>query len=72
MSQRTIVEFNHDRCHMIEVDPELFASMIARALKSGSDREWAPLEHFGIRKGVQCHHSDERAAVAGGRTYPFP
>lgn len=71
MSQRTIVEINHDYAHAIQADPHKFMQLFLRALASGDKREWDELRHFGIRKAVQCHHSDERKVVVDGHDYPL-
>lgn len=63
MSQRTIIEINHDYLHDIEKDGLLFISFLRRALASGADVDWIPLRHYGINKVVQLHHSDERKVV---------
>lgn len=76
MSQRSILEINHDCSGFIARDEGRFVQLLLAALASGSDRSWEPLEHFGIRRITQCHHSELRRVVvrgAGGptREYPF-
>tara|TARA_R110000751_G_scaffold307812_1_gene431801 strand:+ start:3061 stop:3306 length:246 start_codon:yes stop_codon:yes gene_type:complete len=61
MSNRTIVEFNHDFAGEISRDPEGFATAIRLMLNSGvndmdSDRRQA-LRRFGIRTTPTHHHS---------------
>jgi hypothetical protein len=46
--------------------------LLMGALASGSDRSWQPIERFGIRRIVQCHHSDDRKAVVNGAEYVIP
>lgn len=60
MSQRTILEINHDRSYEIERKPHEFVAALQVALGSGDDRCWKELERFGIRKGTQAHHSIKR------------
>ncbi len=70
MSQRTIVEINHDYAHRIGGGAEgNIADELNRALSSGEKEQWKNLERYGIRRIVQCHHSDDRAAVVNGHTY---
>jgi len=73
MSQRSIVEINHDYAHKITADDTrmMFTRLLERALASGSDESWEPLSRFGITRITQCHHSERRKAVVGGREYPF-
>jgi hypothetical protein len=72
VSQRTIVEFNHDYTHDIEEDGAEFVRALRMALGSGAREPWRQLERFGLRKAVQCHHSDNRYAVVNRHTYTFP
>lgn len=69
MSQRTIAEFNHDFCYEIKRRPDNFAGLLILALTSGSRESWEALERFGLRRVVQCHHSDDRKAVVNGHDY---
>lgn len=78
MSQRSVVEFNHDCSHEIDKAPTgAVERLLLRALASGSDEAWEPLRRYGITRVVQLHHSDDRKVVAnfGGRgvvaEYPF-
>jgi hypothetical protein len=75
MSQRSIIEINHDCSHLIDREGGRFVDLLLRALASGADRSWEDLERFGIRRIVQCHHSEDRKVVVGAgglqREYPF-
>jgi len=77
MSQRSIIEINHDYySHAIDVrSADKFVPLLMRALASGSDNSWEPLRHFGITRITQCHHSEDRKVVVGNgaitREYPF-
>lgn len=71
MSQRSVVEINHDCSFLIEADELRFTQLLLQALASGSDRSWEPLKRFGVTRIVQCHHGDDRKVVAHGREYPF-
>lgn len=70
MSQRTIVEFNHDYAAEIEDKPDEFFTHLGRALRGGDKESWDFLERrFGLRRIVQCHHSDERSVAVRGTRY---
>lgn len=65
MSQRTIIEINHD-CG--KIDPGDFARFCALwnvAIGSGAKENWGDLEKWGIRRVTQCHHSEDRKLVVG-------
>jgi hypothetical protein len=64
MSQRSIVEFNHDFAHEIDDRSEEFIEMLTRALNSGSKESWENLYYsFHVTRYVQCHHSAVRHVV---------
>lgn len=65
MSQRSIVEINHDFSYEIEAHPDVFAALITQALSSGSADDWKPLERFGFKRAVQRHHT-ERCRISVG------
>jgi hypothetical protein len=65
MSQRSILEVNHDYSFMIARDYKEFVELLARGLASGSNEAWLPLERFGVRRVVQCHHTEDRKVVVG-------
>lgn len=70
MSQRSILEINHDCSFAINArSADEFVPLLMAALGSGSDRSWTPLERFGIRRIIQCHHSDDRKVVVNGCKY---
>lgn len=70
MSNRSIVEFNHDYASTINArSADEFVPLLMRALSSGSDREWEPLKKFGIRRVIMAHHSDTRKVVVNKREY---
>lgn len=78
MSQRSIIEINHDFSYNLETfeAQRIFMGMLLHAIASGSDDAWSPLRAFGIRRVTQCHHSDDRKVVVsdvtGIREYPIP
>jgi hypothetical protein len=63
MSNRTIIEINHDYAAAIERSPVEFVAQLSAALTSGAERDWAPLWRFGVTRVTQCHHSDDRKLV---------
>jgi hypothetical protein len=76
MSNRTIVEFNHDLAGEIDRDPEGFLRAIRMMLNSGvNDNESEKrdnLERFGVRTSPTHHHSGESEVILrheGGREY---
>lgn len=71
MSQRSLIEINHDCSHEIARAPMEFAEHLQRALASGSDRSWEALKRYGITRITQCHHSEDRKVVVADREYPF-
>lgn len=71
MSQRSIIEINHDMVGFTLRDGGRLHQLLLRAVASGSDESWAPLERFGFRRITKCHHSEDRKVVVGDREYPF-
>lgn len=67
MSQRTIVEFNHDRGYEIRNDPAGFVAAIRHMLNSGSGCSDVAdtLKRYGITVTPTCHHSTERRVLIG-------
>jgi hypothetical protein len=72
VSQRSIVEINHDYSHRIVSQNVEFGRLLGYALGSGSNECWARLEPYGVRRAIQCHHSDDRHAVVNKRPFGFP
>lgn len=77
MSQRSIIEVNHDCSHLINArSADEFVPLLMRALGSGSEETWEPLRKFGIRRIVQVHHSTDRKVTISGpgweKEYPIP
>lgn len=63
MSQRTIIEVNHDAARLPNDDS--FCELWNRAIASGSPESWEPLRVYGITRITQCHHSEDRKVVVG-------
>ena len=62
MSNRSLIEFNHDFWSKIDADKEGFADAILEMLRSGGTRAVEGLERYGVTYAGQRHHS-ERATV---------
>jgi hypothetical protein len=60
VSNRTIVEINHDYAGMIKGHEMDLAKMLVQALGSGEAQDWEPLRIYGIRFGIMAHHSSVR------------
>lgn len=75
MSQRTVVEINHDVPGTVPGDQGRLYEMLMRAVASGSPESWEPLRRYGFTRITQCHHSEDRKVVVGSgmlvREYPF-
>lgn len=71
MSQRTIVEINHDMPGMAGARQIELYGLLMLAVSSGSSESWEPLKRFGFTRITQCHHSEDRKVVVGDREYPF-
>lgn len=58
MSNRTLLEFNHDLSYRIEEEPAQFLLAIGDMMRGGpSDRNRAALERYGVKWYGQRHHS---------------
>ena len=58
MSNRTLIEINHDLCDKILNEPSHFATELAYYLSSGSKRHAEDLEQYGVRVIGMKHHSE--------------
>lgn len=58
MSNRTLIEINHDQSGMIEKYPLPFIEVMISFLRSNSPRNAAALEQYGIKVFGTRHHSD--------------
>lgn len=74
MSNRTIVEFNHDYAGEIDRDPEGFLRAIRTMLNSGvndtESQKRDSLSRYGVRTSPTHHHSTQAEVVLtteGGR-----
>ena len=63
MGTRTILEFNHDRAHDIERDPEGFMQALNYYLNSASQKNMERLERYGIRRVWWGSSYDQRKLV---------
>jgi hypothetical protein len=69
MSNRSIVEFNHDFAHDIMRDQQGFIDALRFALGHSTEGNWKNLQRFGVTYTTTCHHSDERKVVTKWRGY---
>ena len=58
MSNRSLLEFNHDYAHAIISKPDLFMAALASFLRSADDRQAEDLRRFGITWHGTRHHSE--------------
>lgn len=58
MSNRTLIEINHDHWSHIKDRPQQFADAVCRYLGSGSVSYAEELEYYGIRVFGMRHHTD--------------
>ena len=63
MSQRTIVEINHDLAFVTKEEAGVFCGCLRQAISSGSPESWEPLKRWGFNRIVQTHHTDDRKVV---------
>jgi hypothetical protein len=59
MSNRTILELNHDLAHRIAESPEAFGKEIAEYLRATSHDSRDRLRRFGAYTLATVHHSDK-------------
>jgi translation initiation factor 2 beta subunit (eIF-2beta)/eIF-5 len=72
MSNRTIIELNHDYGHAIQRDPETFIRFLLSHINSANDPETiASLRHYGVVVVETVHHSTDRKVVIGNREFPL-
>lgn len=69
MSNRSLLEINHDLSHSIKGDPLGFIDAVTLFLGSNSPRNKAALERYGIRIFGTRHHSDGFRIVWGGHQH---
>ncbi len=66
MSNRTIVELNHD--HSYRMNSHDFLTALSRYLGSGSEEDADHLKSFGVRVFGMRHHSDPFSVTLPGKT----
>ena len=65
MSNRTIIEINHDFAHIINAERFEFCNALIEVLRSSSSEEgWATLDRMGIRHIATGHNSEDLAEKA--------
>lgn len=70
MSNRTLIEINHDRAHDIDRALE-FKSTLYRYLCSGSSDDADLLEMFGVKVIAMRHHADNFHIPNGTPGFPL-
>lgn len=66
MSNRTLMEFNHDYAFEIEKNPKTFASLLGTYLSHGPSTDASivdSLHHYGVTVGPMRHHADPEPFV---------
>lgn len=58
MSNRTLIEINHDRGDVIKNNPDNFISCLLYHLGTGDELSAKDLEYFGVRVIGMKHHSE--------------
>lgn len=58
MSNRTLIELNHDFTHYVEGEPEAFARALAAYARSASKENAEKLERWGVKVFGMRHHSE--------------
>lgn len=61
MSNRTIIEINHDLWHKIQADPEGFTAEVVEYLRGCSPESRETLARYGVNVLGTVHHSDKIA-----------
>jgi hypothetical protein len=65
LSNRTIIEINHDFAHVINGERFEFCNALIEVLRSSSSEDgWAALERLGVRHIATGHHSEDLAEKA--------
>lgn len=71
MSNRTLIEINHDYCYQIEQGGALFLSLLRQYLRSGDKQRMNEhLERFGVRVITMRHHSEPFYIEEGTDGFP--
>jgi tRNA(Ile)-lysidine synthase TilS/MesJ len=65
MSNRTIVEFNHDFAARVDTERFNFCNLLMSALRTGDKHAWEALQStYGLTFIVTGHHTDNLAETA--------
>ena len=67
MSNRTIIEINHDFGAKIKTDQAAFGAALSEALRTNADYAWDALRGFGATRIVTVRDTDERNVYVNGR-----
>lgn len=69
MSNRTLLEINHDLTGTIAKDPENFVNLLRDYLNAPSDYNALELKHFGVTVLGYRHHSEPYQMTNGIQDY---
>ena len=73
MSNRTLIEINHDYGHAIARNQSTVCDLVGDLIRGGADAQvMAQLERFGIRVFGTRHHSDDFTIEWGGSKVAEP
>lgn len=68
MSNRTIIEINHDFALKLDAERFDFMNLIGRVLRNSEDKPaWDELKRYGVTRHATVHHTDERVLYINGR-----
>lgn len=70
MSNRSLIEINHDHWDAIKHDPDQFVRCLIRYLHSGSRETGKALEGFGVKVIGMRHHSENFIVEANAEGFP--
>ena len=71
MSNRTIVEFNHDQWGAIRDRPEEFVEAVLLMLRCGANEARDSMSRFGVQCGPTVHHTNQRRVDFGSFVHEF-
>lgn len=69
MGSRTILEINHCMANAVRRGGREMADLLAQALATGLQEDWDKLRPYGIKRIVECHHTEPRRVIVSGREY---
>lgn len=70
MSNRSLLEFNHDYAHEIKSEPDAFLKALRHYLNCAERETAGGLERFGVRRISMRHHADKFYIDEGEDGFP--